>query len=195
MDFKIIISAFRQHGFGNCTSIGIIKASIEAFGINNVFESIPTTEGMQVNLRSDKQILLTKSDLQYAIENAGFELLESTEEKKTILDYAKLCFAVICKSKQIAEEYDNFQDAVTDVNNGESATDAPRYLGLEGYREFIRYRDVDDFGGIVAHSPRHTVYVSHGYYDDYGTPNKLSSLREWARFGRKVYRFNPNMQP
>ena len=133
---------------------------------------------------------LLNTELNYAKDNCGFVPLENDNDIKTqIREYAKLCFAVICKSKMLIEEYKTYEEAVDDVNNGESAFEAPQYLGLENLTRDVRYKDTSDFGGIVAHSVHHTVYVSMGYFDDYGTPNKLDSIKDWFRFSRRLYRF------
>jgi hypothetical protein len=190
LNFKTIITSFAQHGFGNCTSIGVIKAAIEAFGLNNVFTVSETASGSKIDLRNGRSVEISKDELAYSEKNCGFKLLNDADAlKKSIRDYAVLSFAVICKSKQIIEEYEKYEDAVDDVNTGENYHEAPMYLGLEKYQVNIRYKDVDKYGGIVAHSVKHTVYVSHDYFDDYGMPNRLNSIGEWAKFSRRIYRF------
>ncbi len=187
---KTIITAFRQHGFGNCTSIGVIKAAIEIFGIDGVFSIQKSGTKNKVLLKNGAELEISDDELKAAENSAGFQLLDPNDaEKVAIRTYAIVCFAVICKSKQVIEEYDSYQDAIDDVNTGESVFDGPSYLGLDNFTVGVKYKDVDSYGGIVAHSSKHTVYVSYGYFDDYGFANLLNSIWEWMRFGRKVYRF------
>lgn len=190
MDYKTIITSFKQHGFGNCTSIGVIKAAIDIFGVGGVFSTTNTNGDLKVTLKNTKTLNLLASEIAYAQQNCGFQLLENTSEKKEITEYAKTCFAVISKYKQINEGYKSYEEAVDDINNGENASEAPMYLGLEQCIVPVAYKDVRQFPGIVAHSVHHTVFVSHGYYDNYGEANPLDSIGEWIRFGRKLYRFN-----
>ncbi len=184
-----IISSFAQHGFGNCTSIGVIKAAIEVWGITRIWEAKEQAGVTTFLLRNGRNVSLSVEELSLARDNSGFQLLVDTPTNRDIVSCACICFAVICKSKQEFEEYDSLAEAIEDVNSGENATDAPRYLGLDKHQEYISYRQCFAVGGVVAHSLKHTVYVSHGDYDDYGRVNRLDSIREWMRFARKMYRF------
>lgn len=194
MDFRKIMTAFRQHGFGNCTSIGVVKAAIEVYGMdeqNGVFAVAPDPCGKIVTLRDGTVVRLLSAELDTAIQLCGFQTLNAGDaEKAAVTAYAQLCFAVICKRKQMMEKYATFREAVDDVNDGESAFEAPEFLGLQAKVVRISYDDVFGCGGVVAHSPRHTVYVSHGHFDDYGAANKLDAIWEWARFARGIYRFS-----
>jgi len=187
---ETIITAFKQHGFGNCTSIGVIKAAIETWGVTEIWQMQAVDGGSRFTLKNGRAVTLTNAEIELASSHAGFQLLEDTPTKRDITRCAVTCFAIICKVKQQLEEYGAYQEAIDDINDGEGATDAPRFLGLERFQEYIDYRTCFGVGGVVAHSVHHTVYVSHGDFDDYGEVNHLNSIRDWVRFARQMYRFH-----
>lgn len=189
--YTTIISSFKQHGFGNCTSIGVIKAAIEVFEVGSVFTALHGREGIDVTLRDGRQLQISHEEFYHVEKHCGFQLInEGDTLKEQIADYAKLCFAVICKSKEMAEDYDSFEEAMDDINNGASLYDGAKHLGIAHYCVNIPYVHADNYSGVVAHSAKQTVFVSNGYFDDYGQPNKLNSIGEWSRFANKLYRLD-----
>lgn len=174
---------------GNCTSVALIKAAIDAFGLDNVFIASPTANGYDINLKNGAKLEVSNQELKQAAAGSGFVLCEdiADAEEQTlyerILSYAHLCFTVIIKQAQLHGEpfngtertvYKNFSEAMYGVNDGLSAPSCYYFLGLEKHAQPMGWlSSTHGINAIVSWSAHHTVYVCDGFYDQRGRKAKM----------------------
>lgn len=187
-----IIRAFRQLGEGNCVSIAIIKAGIDAFGVGRVFDRVEREGGYYVVLRDGFDLSLTPEEVATAGSRNGFRQLRDDDASSEIFRYAQLAFAVMAKRAQL-DGNDNhppgsmtYEQAIDALNDGEHYSEGPRWIGLQHYVRPIGARFRFRYNACVAASPKHCFYISHGYEDQYGTPDLVGWLERWKV--RHLYR-------
>lgn len=195
IDHTEIMLSFWQQGTNNCASIALIKAAIEVFGIHKVFE-VNLLDGLySVKLKNGLEVSFTTLELQDSIRVANFQKSKDTTADKQaiyneLIEYGRLCYAVMVAtyaSIELKKKEFSFAVALSRLNNGANSNFIDKYLGLEDYTSNGRG---DLTGpGIYAWFSRHTVYVSHGYYDYYGDVRKY----RWVRYPN-LRRINANSQ-
>lgn len=173
MNNREIIKAFRQGGTGNCVSIAIIKASIEIFGLENVFQSNWVENTCNIIMRDGFELSITKEELQIGIDNSRFIQLENKE----IFDFANIAFTAMAKRAQM-EDNDNqedmsFEEAIESLNKGEFYLEGPHWLGLRHHIRSSGRRYIWQYKGIIGASRAHCFYVSKGLEDNYGKVDKI----------------------
>ena len=180
-----IIKSFRQGGTGNCVSIAIIKAGIQTFGVNRVFDHNWEGNTCTVTMRDGYQLAFSEKELEIGSQGSHFLLMEY----ESIFNYANLCFTAMAKRAQI-EDNDDFEDmtfeqAIETLNDGEYYLHGPDWLGLRHYVRRSGRRYVWQYKGMIGASSKHAFFVSEGYEDNYGKPDKLSGLErrfcKWIR--------------
>lgn len=161
---------------GNCASIGLIKASIEVFGLNNVFTLEKNDNNFQVTFKNNISVTFTEMELERSNEVADFKLNETNPEKlilyKSIRDYAQIALcAMVKRVMEIGEAGDgigDFENALIALNDGANSPSLPEKLGLEDYNlqkgVFSGAKEKGMFGWFKGH----TVYISQGVRDNYG---------------------------
>jgi cold shock CspA family protein len=181
---------------GNCASVALIKAAIEAFGLNNVFDHIQTPAGYEVTLKNGQKIQVTTAEYQKAKKASAFRSGKGKDaQQQAVLDeireYAYLCFAVIIKHVDLYGEVfkkgytvpaASWAEAVEMVNDGLYTPLCYYYLGLENHvRKLRELSSTKGRGAIVAWSGGHAVYVNDQRYDKGGAPAAMRP-RFYGRF-------------
>lgn len=165
---------------GNCASIALIKASIEVFGLNNVFKLLKTGDTYQVTFKNSKKVTFTEKELARSNEVAGFELNTTNPSKlelyTSIRDYAQIALCSMVKRVmeigEAGEGKGDFEKALRALNDGANTPNLPEKLGLEDYCLGKKwFRDASG-EGLLGWLSGHTVYISQGVRDKYG---KVSS--------------------
>jgi len=189
MNNKELIKSFRQGGTGNCVSIAIIKAGIEIFGLNNIFEHNWKDNLCEVVMRDGFQLEFTKEELKNGTSLSRFIILQNEE----VFDYANLCFTAMTKRAQL-EENDNqadmsFEEAAETLNKGEYYLEGPHWLGLRQNIRSIGRKYIWQYKGVIGASKKHCFFASIGYEDDYGKVDKISFTErrfcKWFRVTEK----------
>ncbi len=185
MNNKELIKAFKQGGTGNCVSIAIIKAGIEIFGIDNIFQHEWIDDSCRVIMRDGTEIEFSKVEYKSSFELSEFILLNNKE----VFNYAVLCFAAMVKRAQI-EENDNipnmtFKKAAETLNKGEYYLEGPHWLGLRHNIRSIGRRYIWQYTGVIGASRKHCFFASQGLEDNYGNINRIGPLErrfcKWFR--------------
>jgi len=189
MDNKELIKAFKQGGTGNCVSIAIIKAGIEIFGINNIFQHEWENDICKVIMRDGVEVEFSKAEFESSVELSKFQLLNNED----VFNYATLCFATMIKRAQI-EENDNipnmtFEKAAETLNKGEYYLEGPHWLGLRHNIRSIGRRFIWQYKGVIGGSRKHCFFASQGYEDNYGDIDRISPTErrfcKWFRVTEK----------
>lgn len=191
MDHRDIMLSFWQQGTSNCVSIALIKAAIETFKLNNVF-NLKHEQGLyMIQFKNGLEVQFTDEQLKQTILVANFQKSKDQKSGKdqlyvSILEYAQKCFAAMVAAYQKLEGQDKltFEEALYEVNNGLNSKVAANYLGLEKYVSSASLRSGDQ-PGMYAWFNKHTVYMSHGLYDYYGTIKSNT-----FKYPRKIRVFN-----
>ncbi|AMS26017.1 hypothetical protein AEM51_02310 [Bacteroidetes bacterium UKL13-3] len=165
---------------GNCASIALIKASIEVFGLNNVFKLEKTGDTYQVTFKNSKKVTFTEKELARSNEVAGFVLNTKNPSKlelyTSIRDYAliALCSMVkrVMEIGEVGEGKGDFEKALRALNDGANSPSLPEKLGLEEYSYRKSWFSGASAKGTFGWLKAHTVFISQGVRDDYG---KVSS--------------------
>lgn len=187
MNYMDIIRSFRQGGTGNCVTIAVIKAGIEIFGLNNIFNHSKNAndDGFKFIMRDGFEAEVSSDEMQLAKNGSRFMVLQSQE----IFDYANICFAAMAKRAMIEGNDDinnpTYEQAIETLNNGEYYLHGPNWMGLRHNFKYIGRKYATMNGGCVGASKAHCFYVSHGYEDKYGSPNYLGFFeRRFAHWFR-----------
>lgn len=182
-----IIKSFAQgqvnlpntHGsLGNCASIALIKASIEVFGIDKVFEKEKLGEVYKITFKNNHQIQFTESELERSKLVAGFKLNNKVPAKlelySSIYNYSNLALcAMVKRVMEIGEAgmgKGDFEKALLALNDGAVTSDLPEKLGLESHCLHLRNFNKSNGKGVIGWRGGHTVYISQRKRDDRGSP-------------------------
>jgi len=190
MENRKLIKAFKQGGTGNCVSIAIIKASIEIFGISNVFQSFWKNDTCHVIMRDGVELSFTKEEHKQATESSRFILLEN----EAVFNFANLAFTAMVKRAQMegndGQENMSFSQAIDSLNKGESYLEGPHWLGIRQHMRCIGRRYIWQYKGVIGASKKHCFYVSRGLEDNYGKVDKINLLErnfcKWFRIDEKA---------
>ncbi len=184
IDSEVLFKSFRQGQRANCASIALIKASLEVYGLNNLFFIInEKNETTKYILKDSSIVLLSKEELALADSSAGFEIIEESQDSRAILKYAKLTYAIMAKHKQNIENYKTFVEALEDLEYGANAEDVYKYLGFKKRKQVIKLKRFSggNLCGLIAWSPAHAVYACDGYMDYHGRKATL-----WAKYSGRI---------
>lgn len=175
MDHKDIMLSFWQQGTNNCVSIALIKAAIETFGIDNIFQCNKDNGHYSIVLRSGVKVEFTEEQLQRSIIVANFQKSRDQRAEKvqlyeSIRGYAQICFAVMVATylKLEGEHSLTFEIALYKLNNGINSNIAAKYLGLEKHAGPATIQS-PNYPSMIAWFRKHTIYMSQGLYDFYGS--------------------------
>lgn len=181
-------------GGGNCASIALIKSAIGNFGINGVFKNITidsVNKMVHVTLRDDATVDLTFNKYNNGKKYFSIQKIGDDNISKQIADYARICFAVMCRREQLKLGYDKnrFYRGVDKLNKGQAAEDIYTLLGLKN--EIITdlsFDNLKNFKNLVVYNRPHAVYSSSGNYDEFfrGTVTGIEPLNRLNFFHCKT---------
>lgn len=198
--------AYKQDSANNCASIAIIKANLNAFGLNGIYkERIIDDNHKEYLLRDSSKIVLTASELQLARERFNADISPATTPYlKNIVDVSLICYAIMAKKfpdefpKLAFDTYEKNLAYISDVSfNVKYGTNL---LGTGEYF-FIprgRYSSIKGKIGAIVWSPGHTVFASNRKCDMQGSSANFykftkSYLRFWGRMW--IDPTEPNSKP
>lgn len=179
---------------GNCVSIGYIKASVEVFGLGNVFEYSVENNTYNVILKDSSRVTFTFDELKQSTVAAGFSKEKRpsniSEDKQklynSIYDYTNVAFCVIVKKYQAIHKV-SFVEALDRINMGVNVRCFPKYLGIQYYTKYEGWKGNNKSRrGEVAWLKNHVVYTSSGIVDYYGNPFERKPIRYPKRI--KIYK-------
>lgn len=183
-----MISSFKQQGLDNSAIMGVTRAAIEVFEVGAAFTAVQHREGIDVTFKDGRKIQISNLEYFMVEEHCGFQMLNGDDMLSVRdADYAQLCIAIICKSKEIVEGYDSFKEALDDINNGASLFDGAKHLGIGHYCVSLPNHMVDKKTGNVGVCAKQTVFISNTHITEYDKPAKTAILSQWARFANKLY--------
>jgi hypothetical protein len=190
MNNKDLIKSFKQGGTGNCVSIAIIKASIEIFGLDGVFESTWNDQNCDVIMRDGFELTFTIEEHEIATNASKFELLENKE----VFDFANLAFTAMVKRAQMEDNDGNenmsFLEAIDSLNKGELYLEGPHWLGVRQHMRSIGRRYIWQYRGVIGASSKHCFFASKRFEDNYGRIDRLGRLErrfcKWFRIDEKA---------
>ncbi|MBZ4035434.1 hypothetical protein K6T82_11700 [Flavobacterium sp. 17A] len=172
-----IFESFKQGERTNCSSIAFIKASLNVYGLDNLFESEKLNDNSyKITLKNNASFSLNNDELNKAKISADFVFIKDNELSEKIVDYAVLTYAVMAKYKQIIDKESTFDSALEDLEDGSVYTPTIyKYLGFKIGKqvEKLKRESGSEFCGVVAWSTAHAVFVCEDFMDYYGNRKSI----------------------
>lgn len=172
-----IFDSFKQGERTNCSSIALIKAALNIYGLDNLFVTEKINDGLQkITLKNNASFNINSDEMNKARFSAGFVLIKDNCESEEITDYAILAYAVMAKYKQIIDKEATFDKALEDLEDGEVYTPTIyKYLGFEKGKQIqkLKRQSGNEFCGVVAWSTAHAVFVCEEFMDYYGNKKSI----------------------
>jgi hypothetical protein len=172
-----IFESFKQGERTNCSSIAFIKASLNIYGLDNLFEYQQIDENLhKITLKNGASFNLNNDELSKAKESAGFVFIKDNCDSEKITDYAVLTYAVMAKYKQIVDKESTFDRALEDLEDGAVYTPTIyKYLGFKLGKQIqkLKRESGSEFCGVVAWSSAHAVFVCEEFMDYYGNKKSI----------------------
>jgi hypothetical protein len=172
-----IFESFKQGERTNCSSIAFIKASLNVYGLDNLFLTEKINDSLfKITLKNNASFNLNGNELNKAKFSADFVFIKDNCESEKITDYAVLTYAVMAKYKQIIDKKSTFDKALEDLEEGEVYTPTIyKYLGFKEGKEIqkLKRESGSEFCGVVAWSTAHAVFVCEEFMDYYGNKKSI----------------------
>jgi len=172
-----IFESFKQGERTNCSSIAFIKASLNVYGLDNLFVTEKTNDGLyRITLKNNASFNLSNDELNKAKLSADFIYIKDNCDSEKITDYAVLTYAVMAKYKQIIDKKATFDKALDDLEEGEVYTPTIyKYLGFKEGKQIqkLKRESGSEFCGVVAWSTAHAVFVCEEFMDYYGNKKSI----------------------
>lgn len=172
-----IFESFKQGERTNCSSIAFIKASLNVYGLDNLFVTEKINDNLQkITLKNDASFDLKNDEINKAKISAGFIFIKDNCESEKITDYAVLTYAVMAKYKQIIDKEATFDRALEDLEDGAVYTPTIyKYLGFKLGKQIqkLKRQSGSEFCGVVAWSKVHAVFVCEEFMDYYGNKKSI----------------------
>lgn len=172
-----IFESFKQGERTNCSSIAFIKASLNVYGLDNLFVTEKINDDLQkITLKNDATFDLKNEEINKAKISAGFIFIKDNCESEKITDYAILTYAVMAKYKQIIDKEASFDRALEDLEDGAVYTPTIyKYLGFKLGKQIqkLKRQSGSEFCGVVAWSKVHAVFVCEEFMDYYGNKKSI----------------------
>jgi hypothetical protein len=172
-----IFESFKQGERTNCSSIAFIKASLNVYGLDNLFVTEKINDNLQkITLKNDASFDLKNEEINKAKISAGFIFIKDNCESEKITDYAVLTYAVMAKYKQIIDKEATFDRALEDLEDGAVYTPTIyKYLGFKLGKQIqkLKRQSGSEFCGVVAWSKVHAVFVCEEFMDYYGNKKSI----------------------
>lgn len=172
-----IFESFKQGERTNCSSIAFIKASLNVYGLDNLFVIEDISDSLyKITLKNDASFHLKEDEIKKAKFSAGFVFIKDNCDSEKITDYAILTYAVMAKYKQIIDKEANFDKALEDLEDGAVYTPTIyKYLGFKIGKQIekLKRQSGSQFCGVVAWSTAHAVFVCEEFMDYYGNKKSI----------------------
>ncbi|MCJ0743702.1 hypothetical protein [Pedobacter montanisoli] len=186
--------AYKQDSANNCASIALIKANLNAFGLNGIYkERIIDNNTREYLLRDSSKILLTNAELQLAREKFNADISPATTPYlKSIVDVSLICYAIMAKkfphefpvlaAPTFEENLAYISDVSFNVKYGTNLLGTGEYFFIPRGR----YSGIRGKIGAIVWSPGHTVFANNRKCDMPGSSANFykftkSYLRFWGR--------------
>ncbi|GEM_PF-2014275 len=184
--------AFGQGREGNCSTVAVTKAAMDAYGDGvfkkNDFDS--ATGSYSLGLRDGTSLQISKDDYETARKNTNFDGAGGKDE-----EYATLCYSAVAKNLMQKNSYADMQQSCNDLNDGFNPRESARLLGLKGDMKDIDKSAITSAGvkedelkkhdAIVGWcSGEHAIYIDNDQKeglqsDRYGTMVKYDGTDTW----------------
>src|SRR6218665_951038 len=172
-----IFESFKQGERTNCSSIAFIKASLNVYGLDNLFVTDTVNNNVfKITLKNNDSFDLKSEELDRARISAGFVNIKDNCDTEKITDYAVLTYAVMAKYKQIIDRESTFDKALEDLEDGTVYTPTIyKYLGFSVGKQVqkLKRESGSEFCGVVAWSKAHAVFVCEEFMDYYGNKKSI----------------------
>ncbi|MDR7209406.1 hypothetical protein [Flavobacterium piscis] len=172
-----IFESFKQGERTNCSSIAFIKASLNVYGLDNLFVTEEINGNLyKITLKNNASFNLKKDEIDKARFSADFVYIKDNCESERITEYAILTYAVMAKYRQIIDREETFEKALADLEDGGVYTPTIyKYLGFEKGKQILKLKrqEGNEFCGVVAWSAEHAVFVCEDFMDYYGNKKSL----------------------
>ncbi|CAI2768366.1 hypothetical protein [Flavobacterium collinsii] len=172
-----IFESFKQGERTNCSSIAFIKASLNVYGLDNLFVNEKMEDNShKIILKNNASFNLKEEEINKATISAGFIYIKDNCESEKITDYAILTYAVMAKYKQIIDKISTFDEALEDLEDGSVYTPTIyKYLGFKEGKQVLKLKrqSGSEFCGVVAWSTAHAVFVCEDFMDYYGNKKSI----------------------
>jgi len=172
-----IFESFKQGERTNCSSIAFIKAALNVYGLDNLFENEKVNDDLyKITLKNSASFNLNTEELKKAKVSADFVYIKENPQSEQIKDYAILAYAVMAKYKQIIDKQNTFDSALEDLEDGSVYTPTIyKYLGFKIGKqvEKLKRESGSEFCGVVAWSTAHAVFVCEDFMDYYGNRKSI----------------------
>ncbi|KIO51763.1 hypothetical protein [Flavobacterium hibernum] len=172
-----IFESFKQGERTNCSSIAFIKASLNVYGLDNLFITEKIDDSIyKITLKNNASFNLKNEEIKRAKISADFVYIKDNCESEKIKDYAVLTYAVMAKYKQIINREATFDKALEDLEDGSVYTPTIyKYLGFKLGKQIqkLKRQSGSEFCGVVAWSTAHAVFVCEDFMDYYGNKKSI----------------------
>lgn len=172
-----IFESFKQGERTNCSSIAFIKASLNVYGLDNLFVTEKVGDSLyKITLKNDASFNLKNDEIKRAKASADFVYIKDNCDSEKIKDYAVLTYAVMAKYKQIINKEATFDKALEDLEDGSVYTPTIyKYLGFKLGKQIqkLKRQSGSEFCGVVAWSTAHAVFVCEDFMDYYGNKKSI----------------------
>ncbi len=172
-----IFESFKQGERTNCSSIAFIKASLNVYGLDNLFVTDTVNDNLfKITLKNNASFDLKNEELNRARISAGFVYIKDNCDSEKITDYAVLTYAVMAKYKQIIDRESTFDKALEDLEDGTVYTPTIyKYLGFSVGKQVqkLKRESGSEYCGVVAWSKAHAVFVCEEFMDYYGNKKSI----------------------
>lgn len=172
-----IFESFKQGERTNCSSIAFIKASLNVYGLDNLFESEKlNNDTYKIKLKNDATFNLDSTEIIKARKSAGFVFIKDNCDSERIRDYAVLTYAVMAKYMQIIDKEPTFEKALEELEEGTVYTPTIyKYLGFKLGKQIqkLKRESGSEYCGVVAWSKAHAVFVCEDFMDYYGNKKSI----------------------
>ncbi|AWK05713.1 hypothetical protein HYN56_16295 [Flavobacterium crocinum] len=172
-----IFESFKQGERTNCSSIAFIKASLNVYGLDNLFVTDTVNDKLfKITLKNNASFDLKNEELDRARISAGFVYIKDNCDTEKITDYAVLTYAVMAKYKQIIDRESTFDKALEDLEDGTVYTPTIyKYLGFSVGKQVqkLKRESGSEYCGVVAWSKAHAVFVCEEFMDYYGNKKSI----------------------
>ena len=173
IDANLLYNCYKQGKRGNCASIALIKASLNVYGLENVFQIVNSSDSAKtIRLKNGKDVTITKEELAAAKSSADFVKLR--DDCDDVYNYSILCYAIMAKMRQSDENLPDYLSALTKLQKGYYTPNIYKLLGLENNVKLLkRGSDISSKCGVVAWRPNHALFTCNGYCDEHGKKREL----------------------
>jgi hypothetical protein len=175
-DISGMITCFKQGEKNNGAAVALIKASIAAFEVGNVFKERTMANGnMEATLKNGTVHLLSPDELKAAKEACGFDINSCRDS--TAIRYAIKCYAVMAKERQADVPGIDYATALRQLEGEPEISTIYTLLGLEkNIRKFRNGTYVENLCAVVVWRGKDAVFHCNGLIDKKGKERSMNVL-------------------